>query len=172
MQVSMSMAIRAGKLIQSDGRVEASEANSVPGAFTNIVPGLDVLQQVTGNSRMRPQFLGDDPSQFLVTIADSEREAPAPEWSDFLVCGLLPDWKAIDRELRQLLSGLGGLAGDPDGVGAAPPWPVWVCVAATLLLARRASAGRRRVFSRPARESTWVSARRSVPVGPWPLSSP
>ena len=45
------------------------------------------------------------PCRSMDTLAASDREAPA--WAELIEGALDADWEAVDRELRQLLSGLG-----------------------------------------------------------------
>ncbi len=78
------------------------------------------------------------------------------------------DWKEIDRDLRQILEGL-GLPGIRDASPTGLAWVPWVGAVAGAYLSHRATAGRRRPFR-------WYQSRRTspvpLPVGPWPLSSP
>lgn len=78
------------------------------------------------------------------------------------------DWEAIDRDLRQILDGL-GLPGVREASRAGLAWVPWVGVVAGAYLSHRAAAGRRRLFRRD--RSPRLSPD-PLPVGPWPLSSP
>lgn len=78
------------------------------------------------------------------------------------------DWEEIDRDLRQILEGL-GLLGIRDASPTGLAWVPWVGAVAGAYLSHRATAGRRRPFRwNPSRRTSPVP----LPVGPWPLSSP
>jgi hypothetical protein len=169
MAVIMSAIILPGEFDGSDGRAGASAAGTSPaGSVGNVVRELEIPEPAPGDARMALDLPGDEPLKFPVRVADSDRDAPA--WANLLEGALHLDWDVVDGELRQFLSGLGGLAQHPDGYGARPTWPLWIGAATALLLARRA--GWRRLSPRPVQGVLWESPRRPVPVGPWPMGPP
>jgi hypothetical protein len=94
-------------------------------------------------------------------------------WADLLDGAIHADWEAFDGELRQFLARLGGLADSQEGRSlSGPAWPFWICAATAVLVARRASHGRWRLFGRPVTGKIRGSGDRPIPVGPWPLGSP
>jgi len=171
MPVIMSAAILPGSILGSDGRAGAPAAETMPvGSVGNVVLGLEVPKPAPGNSQTAPDLQGDELSEFPVPVAASDRDAPG--WANPLEGALHLDWEVVDGELREFLSGLGGLARHTEGYGARPTLALWIGAATALLLARRAISSRRRLFRRSVPGTIWVSARRPIPVGPWPLGPP
>ena len=79
------------------------------------------------------------------------------------------DWEGLDREIRRLLAGIGGLADPPDGQDAGSAWLLWIGAAAVLFLAHRTSYGPRRFVGRPGSRLHRAGHTAPIPVGPWPL---
>ncbi len=108
--------------------------------------------------------------QTLAIVSDSMDQIPG---ETVIRVGLLDgegqvNWEEIDRDLRQILDGL-GLPGIRNASQTGLAWVPWVGAVAGAYLSHRATAGRRRPFWRaPARGLSPAP----LPVGPWPLSSP
>lgn len=105
----------------------------------------------------------------LAEAADSEENATAR--ARLLDSATPADWEEIDREMRQLLAGIGGLAELPKVRQAGRVWLPLIGAAALLYLTHRATTGRRRLFRRASPRTRWP-AHPPLPVGPWPLSPP
>jgi hypothetical protein len=170
--VNISMSILRGQIVGPDDRAGGSATETMPGSFGNLVPEFQVARPARGDAATAPAIPGDEPSQLPVSAASPVREAPARAWADILDGTLRPEWEAVDGELQQFLSWLSGSADHPDAPGTGPAWPLWIGTATAVLLARRVSYGRPRLFRRQAPGTIWISARRPIPVGPWPLGLP
>ena len=79
------------------------------------------------------------------------------------------DWEGIDREIRRLLAGIGGLPDPAEGPEAGFAWVVWIGAAAILFLAHRTPYGPRRFLGRSGSRPHRAGPTAPVPVGPWPL---
>jgi hypothetical protein len=171
MPLSMSVFVLSGPFVGTDDRAGASAGETRPPWLVDyVVPELELRDPAPGDARTALAPSGNEPSQLAVPMAASDGGGPA--WANLLQGALHADWEVVNGELRQFLSGLGGLVQHTDESGAGPTWPVWIGVATALLLARRASYVRRRLFRRPVPGALWVSPRPPVPVGPWPLGPP
>jgi hypothetical protein len=158
MSVILSAEILSGSAVGSDGQAKASTADTMPsGSAGNVVPELEVPEAAP---------------YLHASVVASDREPPARAWADLLEGALHADWEGVDAELRQFLAGLGRPADHSAGYGAGPMWPLSIVAATALLMARRGPYGHRRPFRRPVQASLWISARRPVPFGPWPLGPP
>jgi hypothetical protein len=135
----------------------------------NVKAEFEVREQALGDARTALPTPGDYSLLLPVSLVASGRNAAA--WANLLEGATRGDWEAVDGELRQFLSGLGGLAEHTNESEVGRTWPLWIGMATALLMARRASSGRRRLFRRSVQEALWASSRRPVPVGPWPLGS-
>jgi hypothetical protein len=167
---NISMSTLRGRIVGPDDRAGGSATEAVPGSFGSLVPEFQVAKRAKGATATAPAIPGDEPSQHPDSAASPVREAPA--WADILDGTLRPEWEAVDGELQQFLSWLSGSADQPDGPGTGPAWPFWIGATTAVLLARRVWYGRPRLFRRQAPGTIWVSARRPIPVGPWPLGPP
>jgi hypothetical protein len=163
----------AGPDVRSGTGTGSGPAVTVPtGSLGNISPGLETSGSVAGNDSAAQGVPGVILRPPRVPGAVSDRGASSPAWAGLIDGALHSDWEGVDGELRQFLARLGGLSATPDGPETRPTWPLWIAATAALLLARRGSFGPRRLFGRPVPGSAWASARRPIPVGPWPLGPP
>lgn len=163
MPVIMSLATLPGLFAGFDGRAwpSASESReSSPVGHT--VAELEVREPAPGDAQTAPG------SSVAVPALDRD----APTWGHLVDGAIHADWEVVDAELRQFLSGLSELAQHPEEYGAGQTWPLWIGMAGALLLARRSSSIRQRLFGRPVRGPFWVAPGGPIPVGPWPLGSP
>jgi hypothetical protein len=162
MPVTLSLAILPGPIVGSDGQAgESAGETRLVWLVGSVFPKLERGEPTPSAARTAASPAGGEPL---------DRNPPA--WANLLEGALHADWEVIDGELRQFLSGLGGLAQHTNESGAGLTWPLWTGVATALLLARRATYVPRRLFRRPVLGALRASTRRPVPVGPWPLSSP
>jgi hypothetical protein len=165
----MPTAILAGSFVGTDGRARPSAGDSMPpGSAGNVASELALPGLAQNRPRMPQGLDGNEPAQLVGLAVTSDRAAPA--WATLLEGALRPDWEVVDRELRQFLSGLHSLAGETNRSGTGPIWPLAIGVALALVLARRASFRRQRMFQRPVPGLLPVSGRRPVTFGPWPTS--
>jgi len=173
-----SLANPPGVGIGLDGRTgsgpQASAAANVPqGSVAAVIPGPEVPGSGPRDTPGALDRAASEPSQRPVMGVAANGAATAQSWGDLLVRALQPDWEAVDGQLRQFLSRLGGLADAPVGVGAGPSWPLWIAAATALILVHRASRSPRRLFRRPVPGAVLLTSRHPVPVGgPWPMGAP
>ena len=152
-----------------DGRAAgASTAATMPPSSGTVDPSLEN----SGDRQSAPGPTGDQQGQHSVSVAASNAGPAISAWANLLSGTLHADWDAVDVDLRQFLARLGGLTDDSAGPGSGPAWPFWLGAATVLIVARRASSGRRRLFRRPVAGELRGFTRRPIPVGPWPLGSP
>ncbi len=111
----------------------------------------------------------DEDLQTLAIVSDPMEPIPGETVTRVgLLDGEGPvNWEEIDRDLRQILDGL-GLPGIRDASQTGLAWVPWVGAVAGAYLSHRATAGRRRPFWRAQARG---SSPAPLPVGPWPLSS-
>jgi len=173
MPVTMSAAVPRGPVVSPDGRGGAPAVEiRTAGSVANVVPELEGREPAPSDAATASGMPGVEPTPLPLAVRLSVWDRDPPGWANVLEGGLRPEWEAVDRELRQFLSGLGGLVQQTDEPGTGPAWPLWIGAATALVLARRASSDRRRLFRRAVPGAFWVSPRRLVPVNPWPMGPP
>jgi hypothetical protein len=149
------------------GPASSPATASQPGSVADIALNLGPTE-----ATMVPEGLLEALSSLQVSAALTNRELEAPASAELLNGALHSDWETVDRELRQFLARLDGLADTPVGHGAWTAWLVWTGAATALILARNYSDGRRLFLRRPVPMLIGARVRQPVPVGPWPLGPP
>jgi hypothetical protein len=163
----------AARVSGLDGRTGAAPSVSAaatppPGSMALLV-SLEIPVPATAGDGAAPDLQGDALIPSSKEPAPVDREASGPVWADPLDGPLGADWAAVDAELRQFLSRLGGLADATSALEAGAAWRLWIAAAMILVLARRGSSGPWRLLRPTATGAARDSARRPVPIGPWPL---
>lgn len=150
---------------RSAGRARTS---SSPGVSTGVGTGdarvVWTIVPVVADTEADPGVAGKD--------AGAEDRKPAS--ARLLDVAPVADWDAIDREMRQLLGGIGRLAETPEMRRAGRAWTFWIGAATALSLARRATIARGPFFRRAAASGRRRPVVMPVPItdGPWPLGPP
>lgn len=169
MPIAVTAANPCDLLAGLEGRVpglRTSGTGSVsPRSFGSISLGLDIPGPGPVVHATALDINGNVPSQ----LPSAAAAARGQDLADLLEGALHPDWDSVDRELRDFLAELGGMATDAREPRAQPRWLIWVGAAAALLLTRRTWYRPRRFFDRPVRGAPRISAHGTVSVGPWPL---
>jgi hypothetical protein len=160
-----------------DGRLGAwtmgsamAELSSVPAAIVAANVALPTV--LPWDVPMSDDLRRAESSPILIAAAEADDRGWATDWGGLLEDGLRADWEAVDGELRRFLSRLGGVPASPEGRGEASVWRVWIAAATLLVLARRASTGRRGRVRQPASGGAWAAAHGPGPVAPWPMGPP
>ncbi len=92
--------------------------------------------------------------------------------AEVLEGAMRPDWDGVDRELRQFLAGLSGLARAGHETGTGQAWAIRIGTIAAAASLHRMAAGRRRTFLTLKVPVPGAKANRPDPIGPWPLGPP
>jgi hypothetical protein len=165
-----SAANPSGRGLGLDGR--AAGMTTAPTSAGTIVTGLENSGANGADPQSAPGFSSDGRGGLLMPPAASGFAPGTSAWAVLLDGAIHADWEAVDVDLRQFLARLGGLTDGPDGPRSGPAWSFWIGAATVLLVARRASSGRRRLFRGAGGNDLPGLAHRPIPVGPWPLGSP
>jgi hypothetical protein len=170
MSLVISNTTFSGSLVGTTGRLKVFMIDSVPlRAGGSVTSEFNVFEPPSEGLQTNIVIQGEDSAPPDGSLADSTREAPA--WTGLMEGALQADWEVVDREFRQFLSGLGRLADDTDGSGSGRLWPLGIGVAAAVIVAQQAASRRPGLFRNSIHGVLRVSARHTIPAGPWPLSA-